>query len=442
MKPTKAIALLSFGANSGAGVELGSRENSCKKMISQQLRNMLRGVTELTATQFEELQATMERMRVEATRYPSIEMGDEEKSAVVNTGMALPRSGQARGIANPARSYAASPTESKPVAKENSSPVAEPGGADRSLTATVNDRQRANSFAAIVEMVDDEAGVAETPVAASVQHFDAPADLGALTEQQCAVLVLLIEGLPSKVLAERLAMTERAAKDHVTAILGCLGVASRKQAILIVKRQRLAEVLRGKPSRTDPGARDDSMGRAGRITYAPPEGLGLTQRQGSVLNLLLEGLPNKLIARRLGLTVTTVKEHVSAILRRLGLRSRAEVISLMDLRVEAVQTGDSFSLTAAEAGEQNRSIGSTQRAPITPEALGLTQRQGSVLILLLEGLPNKIIARRLGLTENTVKEHVSGILQRLDLRTRTEVISRMKRYHVRHTAADGTPGTP
>ncbi|KAI3596419.1 hypothetical protein D8I24_7343 [Cupriavidus necator H850] len=280
-------------------------------------------------------------------------------------------------------------------------------------------------------MADDEPGVAETPAAVSAQHFDAPADLGALTEQQCAVLFLLIEGLPSKVLAERLAMTERTAKDHVTAILGCLGVASRKQAILIVKRQRMAEALRCKPLRTDPGARDNSTGQPGTITSVSYAGFGLTQRQGSILNLLLEGLPNKLIARRLGLTVNTVKEHVSAILRRLELRSRAELISRLDMRVEAKQTGDSMSLTAAEAGEQDRTIESTQRAPITPEALGLTQRQGSVLILLLEGLPNKIIARRLGLTENTVKEHVSGILQRLDLRTRTEVISRMKRYHVR-----------
>ncbi|GAB7540498.1 hypothetical protein CS8_001590 [Cupriavidus sp. 8B] len=316
--------------------------------------------------------------------------------------------------------------------------MTELGGAERSLALTVNDRQKAN----LVEVADDEAGVTETPAAASARHFDAPADLGALTEQQCAVLVLLIEGLPSKVLAERLAMTERAAKDHVTAILACLGVASRKQATLIVKRQRLAEVPRFKPSRPDPCARDDTTGRPRRITSIPPAGLGLTQRQGSVLNLLLEGLPNKLIARRLGLTVTTVKEHVSAILRRLGLRSRAEVISLMDLRVASVQTGDSLSLAAAEAVGQERTIESTQRTPITPEALGLTQRQGSVLILLLDGLPNKIIARRLGLTENTIKEHVSGILQRLDLRTRTEVMSRMKRYHVRHMATVDAPGTP
>ena len=67
----------------------------------------------------------------------------------------------------------------------------------------------------------------------------------------------------------------------------------------------------------------------------------------------------------------------------------------------------------------------------TPAELGLTPRQGSVLALVLEGLPNKVIARRLGLTENTVKEHVSAILQRLGVRTRMQVMSRMERFRLR-----------
>jgi DNA-binding NarL/FixJ family response regulator len=54
-----------------------------------------------------------------------------------------------------------------------------------------------------------------------------------------------------------------------------------------------------------------------------------------------------------------------------------------------------------------------------------------VLIVMLEELPNKLIARRLGLSENTVMEHVSAILQRLGLRTRMEVMSKMKHFCVR-----------
>ncbi len=68
--------------------------------------------------------------------------------------------------------------------------------------------------------------------------------------------------------------------------------------------------------------------------------------------------------------------------------------------------------------------------PVTPAELGLTPRQGSVLSLILEGLPNKSIARRLGLTENTVKEHVSAILQRLGVRTRLQIMSRLERFRL------------
>ncbi|MGL6158660.1 MAG: DNA-binding response regulator, partial [Ralstonia mannitolilytica] len=35
-----------------------------------------------------------------------------------------------------------------------------------------------------------------------------------------------------------------------------------------------------------------------------------------------------------------------------------------------------------------------------------------------------------GLTENTVKEHVSAILQRLGVRTRIQIISRMERFRL------------
>lgn len=54
--------------------------------------------------------------------------------------------------------------------------------------------------------------------------------------------------------------------------------------------------------------------------------LGLTPRQSDVLNLLLKGQPNKLIARELGLSVETVKDHVAAVLRALGVSSRTQAV--------------------------------------------------------------------------------------------------------------------
>jgi DNA-binding NarL/FixJ family response regulator len=54
--------------------------------------------------------------------------------------------------------------------------------------------------------------------------------------------------------------------------------------------------------------------------------LGLTPRQADVLALLLQGMPNKLIAREMNLSVETVKDHVAAVLRALGVSSRTQAV--------------------------------------------------------------------------------------------------------------------
>jgi DNA-binding NarL/FixJ family response regulator len=54
--------------------------------------------------------------------------------------------------------------------------------------------------------------------------------------------------------------------------------------------------------------------------------IGLTPRQTEVLALLLKGQPNKLIARELNLSVETVKDHVAAVLRTLGVSSRTQAV--------------------------------------------------------------------------------------------------------------------
>ena len=54
--------------------------------------------------------------------------------------------------------------------------------------------------------------------------------------------------------------------------------------------------------------------------------LGLTPRQTDVLALLLQGKPNKLIARELEVSVETIKDHVAAVLRALGVNSRTQAV--------------------------------------------------------------------------------------------------------------------
>ena len=52
----------------------------------------------------------------------------------------------------------------------------------------------------------------------------------------------------------------------------------------------------------------------------------LTPRQLEVLKLLCEGLSNKLIGRRLGISSATVKLHVASILRALQVSSRLQAV--------------------------------------------------------------------------------------------------------------------
>ncbi|MBU0492109.1 MAG: response regulator transcription factor [Chloroflexi bacterium] len=82
--------------------------------------------------------------------------------------------------------------------------------------------------------------------------------------------------------------------------------------------------------------------RAGRPTLAPEalqnlikaatqpsaSGYGLTERERQVLALIVEGLSNPEIARRLVVSRPTIKTHVSHILTKLGAANRAEAAAL------------------------------------------------------------------------------------------------------------------
>ena len=62
-----------------------------------------------------------------------------------------------------------------------------------------------------------------------------------------------------------------------------------------------------------------------------------------------------------------------------------------------------------------------------PAELGLTGRQSEVLALLVQGKPNKIICRELGLAEGTVKIHVTAILRALGVANRTQAVIAVSR---------------
>ena len=55
----------------------------------------------------------------------------------------------------------------------------------------------------------------------------------------------------------------------------------------------------------------------------------------------------------------------------------------------------------------------------------LTEREEEVLEELAKGFTNKEIANTLGITENTVKEHIKRLMQKMNTTTRTGLLSRM-----------------
>ena len=68
-----------------------------------------------------------------------------------------------------------------------------------------------------------------------------------------------------------------------------------------------------------------------------------------------------------------------------------------------------------------RTASRVQQPPVSPLE-HLTRRQHEVLALLCEGLPNKLIGRRLNIAGGTVKVHVANIMHALNVSSRLQVV--------------------
>ena len=67
-----------------------------------------------------------------------------------------------------------------------------------------------------------------------------------------------------------------------------------------------------------------------------------------------------------------------------------------------------------------------------PDAINydLTQREKEILALMVEGLPNIEIGNRLVVSQSTVKFHVSNVLSKLGVNSRTEAVSLALKHHL------------
>jgi DNA-binding NarL/FixJ family response regulator len=109
-----------------------------------------------------------------------------------------------------------------------------------------------------------------------------------------------------------------------------------------------------------------------------------------------------------------------------------------------------FLLKDAEPEELFRGIRAAARgeSPLAPKAArevlltrtergerGLTERELDVLGLVRAGLSNKLIARRLEISEKTVKAHMTSIFQRIGVTDRTQAALWAERHGVGHPRA-------
>ncbi|CAL9435422.1 LuxR C-terminal-related transcriptional regulator [Streptomyces sp. MPA0124] len=122
-----------------------------------------------------------------------------------------------------------------------------------------------------------------------------------LTGRELDVLRLLAEGLSNRLIARRLEISEKTAKNHLSSIYLKIGATDRIQAALYARHSGL----------TDPGE-------------AAPAAPALTAREQGVLSLLAQGLSNRLIARNLEISEKTVKNHLSSIYAKIGATHRTQ----------------------------------------------------------------------------------------------------------------------
>lgn len=110
--------------------------------------------------------------------------------------------------------------------------------------------------------------------------------------------------------------------------------------------------------------------------------------------------------------------EVMAVLRlgALGFVPKASSADVMEHALRLVLSGDTYL--------PSHILLDPQAPGALPKdgALDLTQRQKEVMRLMVQGESNKQIARRLNVTENTVKVHVTAILRELNVTSRAQAI--------------------
>jgi DNA-binding NarL/FixJ family response regulator len=127
------------------------------------------------------------------------------------------------------------------------------------------------------------------------------------------------------------------------------------------------------------------------------------------------------------LTEASDRETVARVLEAgaHGYLTKATPITVIEAALKLVAAGGTY---APPEIFNTRAVRSGKKAP---SRLDVTARQLEVLRLLSEGRPNRDIAKALQISESTVKQHIRGIFQALNVSTRTEALVALARQGIR-----------
>lgn len=189
---------------------------------------------------------------------------------------------------------------------------------------------------------------------------------------------------------------------------------------------------------------DDSLLRAGLSSLLAQLGsIHVVERDAAEVALWDAGVDNEKALARLAelrtlptpaVAIVADQAHVAPALAAgaRGVVLRDQVGPGIHAALTAVRSG----LTVMDAALAETLVPAQSVRPTgTPSGKGrgeLTERERQVVQLLSEGLSNKLIADRLGISDHTAKFHVNGVMMKLGASTRTEaVVEGMRRGLIR-----------
>lgn len=163
---------------------------------------------------------------------------------------------------------------------------------------------------------------------------------------------------------------------------------------------------------------------------------GLVNPDVIVLDLIMPGMDGVTTLRAIHakhpqiqvIVLTSSKEHE---LVRTALQAGAISYLLKDSSIDELADA----IRAAYAGKSTLSPGVTQVliggiSQTSIKSIPLSEREREVLKLMVQGLTNRQIAQRLTIHYSTVKFHVSTILSKLNVTSRTEAVALALQQHL------------